>query len=156
MALKRLRSLLDQIPKIRSSVHDAADPKVWEKNVKIVLAEFYGENSLTFKEFDHIWFTPGRYYYGQPDSNFVKALNSGLDQAAGFLQSRINDLNERIEHEAAPVGLTSAVPAPNNRKVFVVHGHDHGNKETVARFLGKFGPGTDHPARAGRSRQNYH
>src|SRR5260370_14769467 len=137
MVLKRLQSLLGQIPTIRSSARGAAEPKVWEKNVKIVLAEFYGEESLTFKEFARIWFTPGAYYNGQPDSDFVKALNSGLDQAAGFLQSRISDLSERIEHDTPPARPVSAAPDPNNRKIFVVHGHDHGNKETVARFLGK-------------------
>src|SRR5712664_1604862 len=59
MGLKRLQSLLGQIPTIRSSARGAAEPKVWEKNVKIVLAEFYGEDSLTFKEFARIWFTQG-------------------------------------------------------------------------------------------------
>ncbi|MGZ4856263.1 MAG: TIR domain-containing protein, partial [Candidatus Angelobacter sp.] len=30
-------------------------------------------------------------------------------------------------------------PLESNRKIFIVHGHDHGMKETVARFLGKLG-----------------
>jgi predicted nucleotide-binding protein len=65
----------------------------------------------------------------------VEAFNSGLDQAKVFLESRVNDLQERIEPGAGP-GVSSFVPNPGSRRIFVVHGHDHGHKETVARFLG--------------------
>jgi hypothetical protein len=99
LALKRLQKLLEQIPEIRSSGHRSAALSTWLGNVKIVVAELYGENSLIFKEFDGIWFTPGVYYDGQPDSDFVEQFNSGLDQAAGFLESRVNDLRERFEGE---------------------------------------------------------
>src|SRR5216683_3898093 len=99
LALKRLQKLLEHIPEVRSSGHDSAVFPTWEKNVKIVLAESYGEDSLIFKEFQKIWFTPGVYYDGQPNSEFVKALNSGLDLATGFLESRVNDLLERVQPE---------------------------------------------------------
>jgi predicted nucleotide-binding protein len=135
LALKRLQRLLEQIPEIRASGHSATLP-TWEKNVKIVLAELYGEASLIFQEFRKIHFTPGVYYPGQPGSEFVEALNSGLDEAAGFLESRISDLRERAEPENPGSRNPSFTPPPDSRRIFVVHGHDHGNKETVARFLG--------------------
>lgn len=67
-----------------------------------------------------------------PHSTCVAKFNSGLDQASGFLESRISDLRETVGHGKAGSGFT---PDPNSRKVFVVHGSDHGWKETVSRFL---------------------
>jgi len=137
MALRRLEKLLAQIPEIRSGGHGSSSLSTWEGNVKIVLSELYGENSLVFKEFAKIWFTPAMYYDGQPESDFVRSFNSGLDEATGFLQSRIGDLRER----AGDGGRNAIVPTlqaqASGHKIFLVHGHDHGNKEAVARFLGK-------------------
>ena len=139
LALKRLQKLLEQVPEIRAGGHRSAALSTWKGNLKIVLAELYGENSLRFKEFNRVWFAPGVFYGGQPDSEFIEAFNSGLDQATGFLKSRINDLSERSELDDQSASASSFSPNPNYRRIFVVHGHDHGNKETVARFLGKLG-----------------
>jgi len=110
----------------------------WQGNVKIVLSEYYGEHSVVYGEFRGIWFSPGMYYPGQPQSEFVRALNSGLDQATGFLKSRISDLQDHVRPIKA-IGASSFVANSDSREVFVVHGNDHGNKETVARFLEKLG-----------------
>jgi predicted nucleotide-binding protein len=136
IALKRLQRLLDQIPEIRSRGHSSPEISTWQGNVKIVLSELYGEDSLIFKEFDGIWFSPIMIYSGQPESDFVMALNSGLDHARGFLHSRISDLQESVGLEIQGSSGDSAVFSQSSRRIFVVHGHDHGNKEMVARFLG--------------------
>jgi predicted nucleotide-binding protein len=138
LALKRMQKLLEGIPEVRSQGHRAASLSIWEREVKVVLAEFYDGQSRVFQEFDKIWFTPGMYYEGQPESDFIRAFNSGLDQAAGFLESRIGDLQERIQLPPSSSNA-GAFPgsSPMTRKVFVVHGHDHGAKDTVARFLSK-------------------
>ncbi len=135
LALKRLQKLLDQLPEIRSAGHRSTALLIWDKNVKIVLAEFYGESSLIFKAFDRIRFGPGVYYHGQPQSEFVKAFIDGLDEAKGFLESRIGDLRENLAQDNQGPLEPPHFPDADGRKIFVVHGHDHGNKETVARFL---------------------
>lgn len=109
----------------------------WKTNVKVTLAEFYGETSLVYKEFSRIWFSPGAYYDDQPESELIDAFNAGLDEAKGFLESRIEDLKERVQHSDKHADSTPSRPNVDTRRVFVVHGHDHGNKETVARFLSK-------------------
>ncbi|MGA8733257.1 MAG: nucleotide-binding protein [Terriglobales bacterium] len=136
IALKRLQKLLDQIPDVRSRGHASPELSTWQGNIKIVLSELYGENSLIFKEFKGIWFSPGMFYQGQPESDFVTACNSGLDHARGFLQSRISDLRESVGVEIEASTGDSFNLSSSARRIFVVHGHDHGNKETVARFLG--------------------
>jgi hypothetical protein len=137
LALRRLQKLLNQVSEIRSSGRSSPTISTWQGNVKIVLAELYGESSLIFREFDGIWFYPAVTYSGQPDSDFVKAFNSGLNEATGFLESRINDLRERAEQESPRPAASSTASHSDSRRIFVVHGHDHGHKETVARFLGK-------------------
>jgi hypothetical protein len=139
LALRRLQKLLDQIPELRSSGRSSPAISTWQGNVKIVLAELYGESSLIFREFDGIWFYPVMTFNGQPESNFVKAFNSGLNEAKGFLESRINDLRERVEQENPRSTASSSTTHSDSRRIFVVHGHDHGSKETIARFLGKLG-----------------
>jgi predicted nucleotide-binding protein len=139
LALKRLQKLLAQIPEVRASGHRSSALSTWEGNVRIVLGEFYGENSIPFRKFSGIWFTPGAYYDGQPESDFVERYNSGLDEAKGFLESRVNDLIETIGLEKPGVTASSAIAHSDSRKIFVVHGHDHGKKEMVARFLEQLG-----------------
>ncbi|MGB6688104.1 MAG: nucleotide-binding protein [Terracidiphilus sp.] len=137
LALRKLQDLLVQIPDIRSKGRRSAELSTWDGDIRITLAEYFGENSLPFKEFAGIWFTPGVYYDGQPEQEFVLAFQSGLDRAKGFLESRIKDLRGRIEH-ASPTNVSSPqTPMLTSRKAFVVHGHDHGKKEAVARFLEK-------------------
>jgi predicted nucleotide-binding protein len=136
LALKKLEKLLEQIPEVRAGGHDSHVLSTWEGNAKIVLGEFYGESSLPFREFRRIAFGPSVFYDGQPQSDFVKYFNQGLDEAKGFLESRINDLRDRMDLEKPThrASLSSDVHL-DSRRIFVVHGHDHGRKETVARFL---------------------
>jgi predicted nucleotide-binding protein len=134
LALRKLQKLLEQLPEIRSKGR-GSEASTWRGNLKLALAEFYGEQSLYFREFDRIRFGPWSVYPGQPEHEFNKAFNSGLDQAKGFLESRVADLQERIPNEHPASRGASPNQGADSRKVFVVHGHDHGTKETVARFL---------------------
>jgi predicted nucleotide-binding protein len=137
LALNRLQRFLDEIPEIRSAGRRSPNLQAWEKNVRIVLGDFYGENSVTSQEFRRIWYEPGQHYPGQPQAEYVTAFERGLDQAASFLEARVRDLGEEIAHDAPRAAAASAPAEFTSRRVFVVHGHDHGNKETIARFLGK-------------------
>jgi len=69
-----------------------------------------------------------------------KYLDEGKSQALVLLQEAIRTLSDEIaeqEHLGAAVG--SVMPAHEkgsaSRKVFIVHGHDEGAREAVARFL---------------------
>ncbi len=105
--------------------------------MRIVLADLYGESSLVFKDFAQIRFGPYAYFPGQPQSDFVEAFTDGLERAKGFLESRVSDLRELVIQGDENTTGSSFTPDPDSRRVFLVHGHGHGDKETVARFLGK-------------------
>jgi len=118
----------------------SVDLKTWTGNVKIALAEYYGEDSVVYRQFTGIRFFPSVAFTGQPKSDFTDAIKAGLNQAKGFLESRIRDLKEDTEPVliASTLAALSATAA-DSKKVFVVHGHDDGTKEKVARYLTKLG-----------------
>ena len=67
----------------------------------------------------------------------------GGDISTGHYLRKLLSLYERLELLPAPEGQLDATSTriakakPSSRRVFIVHGHDEGIKETVARFLGK-------------------
>jgi predicted nucleotide-binding protein len=130
-----LRSLREQIEALRRLPgKNTPEFDTWEQNVKLVLADYYGFPSPAASAFDRIWFSPGAYYPGQPVAEFVEARERGLQEASGFIGSRIEEISDMLPGQ--PAILVPAVPS-SSKSIFVVHGHDSGTKETVARFLTK-------------------
>jgi predicted nucleotide-binding protein len=135
LAHSRLTALVQKIYLFRGQTTDFPEFQAWLADVKIALSRFYGQESEEYARFKSIWFTTGSFYPGQPKAEIVEAFDSGIEQARLFLNSRIEDWS------------LAAVPAPktrdqlivNRKDVFVVHGHNHGMKETVARLLSKLG-----------------
>jgi predicted nucleotide-binding protein len=139
-ALSRLQRLLDQIPELRTAGNRSPQLTTWNQDVENVLSQFYGRPSLQLEQFGHIHFSPMVFYTDMPESDFTEARMGGLATAEGFLQSRINELIEDLqEHQAEQQFVSKAEVAKDTRKVFVVHGHDHGSKESVARYLSRLG-----------------
>jgi hypothetical protein len=138
MALSRLRRLLDQVPELRSEGRNSPFSTTWRQNVEGTLHAFFGPDSLQLAQFRGIKFFPSSFVAGQPDSYFVKSFLNGVETAEQYLKSRIEEIEEE---EGLGSALLPSKPenlsAVDSRKVFVVHGHDHGSKETVARFLSK-------------------
>jgi predicted nucleotide-binding protein len=140
-AINRLQKLLDQIEEVKSAGRKSADFKTWSADLQAVLADFYGRSSLRFEQFDDIRFFPAVFHRGQSEEVFTKAFNEGIEVARGFLRSRITEISDDLKDtlETSPAPDFAASSETDNRKVFVVHGHDHGTKETVARYLSKLG-----------------
>jgi predicted nucleotide-binding protein len=72
-----------------------------------------------------------------PIAEVHQSLQRSKERSAALLEGAIQSLKERLE-EAAP-GEVLAKPKTFGRRVFVVHGHDDGAREGVARFLDKIG-----------------
>ena len=70
-------------------------------------------------------------------------LTEGKQRSIGLLQEAIRALEYEIadrQHHATPAAATAAPsPTPRPREVFVVHGHDEGAREAIARFLERIG-----------------
>ena len=137
LALKRLEALLVRIPEVRAQGHNSPASSNWQSDAKIVLANAFGIGSLVCQKFEEIRFSPYFAFGKTPESEWVERFNSGLDESKGFLESRAEELREHVGPSI--LSRVDSQSDPNNidRRAFVVHGHDHGNKEMVARFLAK-------------------
>ncbi len=65
--------------------------------------------------------------------NWMSALGAQVGMLEG-LAAKLADDEEAVSNGPA-AEPEIAVPVPHSNKVFIVHGHDSGTKETVARFL---------------------
>jgi predicted nucleotide-binding protein len=102
------------------------------------LARYHAAGELTY--------SPSVFFGGGPPtplSEYVKCTGENIRNADALLQQAIQALEEdyaeasaRNSGGTAPVAASKPAPrgAPK-RKVFVVHGHDDGAREAVARFL---------------------
>ena len=68
-------------------------------------------------------------------------LSKGRVQSIALLEQAIRSLEEEIELEGGPTNTESDAPrhVEISERIFVVHGHDVGARESVARFLGTLG-----------------
>lgn len=75
------------------------------------------------------------------ESDFRGYLAEGKAQAIALLQQAVRDLEEEIEFSGVcGVAAPELIANPQlSRKVFIVHGHDDGAREAVARYLQDLG-----------------
>jgi hypothetical protein len=132
VALKEITALLEKATQLKRS---SAEFNARHADVMIALSRFYGRDSEEYSRFDEIRFGLSFFSSGTLDSDFEQAFQDGPAQARLFLESRKKDWEAQISHSR----LAQRTVMANPKDVFVVHGHDHGMKETVARFLSKAG-----------------
>ena len=68
-----------------------------------------------------------------------KIFLEGLRTARATLQSMIDEIQTFWPDDAPPAPATPTPPPLDSRKVFLVHGHDTGARDAVARFLQQLG-----------------
>jgi predicted nucleotide-binding protein len=136
VALSRLRRLLGQIPEVQSKGRKSGFLAAWHQNLEGVIHSYFGPDSLQFEHFKKRDLSQGFYQYiVEEDKKEKRKFDQGVELAGLYVQSRITELDEEDQEvEPLPKKL-DATRQKSSRKVFVVHGHDHGSKETVARFL---------------------
>ena len=131
----RLSRLLEQIPELRSQGRKSSFSTVWRQNAEGALTDYFGPGSWQLAQFKDIDFFPSAFRVGDPESKFVSCFLLGVETAEQNLKSRITELEEDARNNVTQPEEERSSDNANSRKVFVVHGHDHGSKETVARFL---------------------
>jgi predicted nucleotide-binding protein len=133
-SLAKLVQLRDEISQLEGRPWRDTSIRTWEDAVKLTLARVYGEHSMEFDQFDRIKIDGGIFGPSVPEHKHQSGMQRGMESARAYLQHRIAELQEPDVNSQEPVSETQ--PSPS-RRVFVVHGHDHGIKETVARYLSK-------------------
>lgn len=135
-----LEERLNEIAKLRNLSDDSQEFKLWRRNTKIAIKNIFSDGDGTHvKEFDAIRYFSGVAWTGMPDDVDRKAYLRGLDSAEAMLKSMIEEIKEWGMEKDDVSSLDQITVTPNNKKIFIVHGHDEAAKQTVARFIEKLG-----------------
>ncbi|WP_237707325.1 TIR domain-containing protein [Xanthomonas oryzae] len=128
-----------------NSIRERWDPTVeaLKKKVNSTLQEILGHDTVEYHEYsirslDTLPLIMG----GGPDpiQKVHAGYREGIERERLKLETLRDILRERIDDSEEPTAASRAAPAKareSTRRVFVVHGHDDGLKETVARYLSR-------------------
>jgi predicted nucleotide-binding protein len=109
------------------------------------LVRTFGADTLDYERYQSAkYFERGPYNSMHPTkpAEFQRSIARSKDRTIALLGQAIRSLQERLEEHSAkpPVDQTSPeMPRLPTRKAFIVHGHDEGAREAVARFLVQIG-----------------
>jgi predicted nucleotide-binding protein len=82
---------------------------------------------------------PFNYAFKVPIQQVQQSLNRSKAQSIALLRQAVQSLEEQLGEELVPAATHQAALPRDLSKVFVVHGHDEGAREAVARFLDRLG-----------------
>lgn len=108
----------------------------------------FGENTSVYYRFSsaaQLYFSPGYYSTDYPlRHDYIQGTEKNILQSTHMLKEAQRTLREDLaDHEYAAITVSSVVSDNGqkalSRKVFIVHGHDEGAREMVARFLERLG-----------------
>jgi predicted nucleotide-binding protein len=142
---KRLEEMKQFDPDSVTDQHDI--PHVVKLNAAVdeALVRTFGSDSLDYERYqDAACLDNGPHYLGvrTPLMEVRQTLERTRRRSIALLEQAIESLNEKLAEakpDAAESGNSVAPTKKFSRKVFVVHGHDEGARETVARFLERLG-----------------
>jgi predicted nucleotide-binding protein len=85
-------------------------------------------------------YSPNVWFSDPTDSALQRSYLSGLTSASAVLQSMVEEVEEYSTDDTSPQPTAEKEqPLGNGTNVFIIHGHDDGTKEKVARFITKLG-----------------
>ncbi|MNX87245.1 putative nucleotide-binding protein containing TIR-like domain protein [compost metagenome] len=143
-AIFRIQSQVSKVAELKKQERYSKAFEKWKRDTEIALAYIFGEDSRHVKEFLDIRYSLMIATTSTPDYAFDEAFIDGLDRAVAILNSMLDEIQEYWNEDA----ISSMKPSPPHgemvglpfgKDVFLIHGHDEGLKQTVARFLEKLG-----------------
>ena len=136
-AQMRIQLILDQIPELRNIERGAPEFTKWHRDTRVALENIFADQPERVTDFTRSSYFLSGVSTETTESELHRAYVRGLEEIAAILQSMIEEIQAYWGEDDTPDSLPtrSADPLTFTNEVFVVHGHDHGTKETVARFL---------------------
>jgi predicted nucleotide-binding protein len=108
----------------------------WKAKVRVVMQRALGKDSTVLQSFEDVNYFVG-VSSGAPgeDERDRQYFAERVGNAAAYIDAAIYELELDLEPET----VTAMPPAPESGvgQIFIVHGHDDGLKETVARLLAR-------------------
>lgn len=137
-AIEKLERAIHQIDQIKISGRKAPKFDKWKRDTEIAILYVFGDQSRHIQDFRKVKYNPSS--TRSPKSVWDREFLRGLERASAILHSMVqeveeywDDNNEEIDSEDKKAKPSKAM----GKEIFLVHGHDEGLKETVARFLSK-------------------
>lgn len=144
-ATERIGALIKRIDELQKMERGSAQFKNWIRDTQVALEHIFGKESRHITDFNNIRYSLGAFSRSTPDTKFQQRYVEGLENAKHVLVSMIEEIQEYWEEKRGNETIvqdnqSSTTPCQfNQNKVFIVHGHDGGTKETVARFISQLG-----------------
>ncbi|WP_080423860.1 TIR domain-containing protein [Burkholderia ubonensis] len=141
--------LQDRIDELKAfdirTVREASTPGLLKLHTAILetIERCFGKDSPSYGRLKYAArlqpLTLGSY---RPVGEYQHEVSENIERAIMLLEEGQRSLREDLadlQHEQKHVPASTLDVGPLSRRVFVVHGHDDGARETVARFLEKIG-----------------
>ncbi|MGH6835436.1 MAG: TIR domain-containing protein [Methylocella sp.] len=148
---KRIKELEAFDPQILQRLFASPEVTALQTAIDETLAAVFGHGTVEYNRYEAAArLDKGPFLPAGPVLDYNTILeferNNGartIREALALLRQSVRGLEEEIEAESTAAGI-AIESAPSNssrlsRKVFVVHGHDDGTREAVARFLEQIG-----------------
>ncbi|MBQ3481268.1 MAG: nucleotide-binding protein [Oscillospiraceae bacterium] len=132
---EKLTAIIDEIDLLISKRVVPADPdfKAWHIKTERFLIKQFGENSVEVSSFRKTQFSLMVFALSTPQSEFIDACKHGLLSTKAILETYI----EEFEDSQSVIPSNGTPSAMDFSSAFIVHGHDEGLKQAVARLLEK-------------------
>ncbi len=117
----------------------------WHRDTEITIENIFGKNARHIKDFTDIRYKPRHIEPTEQEED--DAYEEGLELAQSILQSMVDEIRQYWSSEGKEAEISSPSTQMNrqerqklqNRRVFIVHGHDEAMKQSVARTLERLG-----------------
>ena len=143
IAMQRLQRALDEIPALGELTRESREFQKWQRNTRVAIDNIFGSSSSQTQEFVNIQRSSLPFHSDMNIEAWEQASYSrGLDEATAILESMFSEVDEYWEEDGqemeTPVA-SATLEQTNTNQIFLIHGRDHGTRETVARFLENLG-----------------
>ncbi|MCU7250344.1 nucleotide-binding protein [Pseudomonas koreensis] len=143
-SLTRLDACIKELQRFNCSNVGRADPTLIALSARITdtLRRCFGDSSASYDTFKGAsilqsnTLTSDRVYHSQQAAHRISQSTLLLEEAKRVLKEDLADLEHEQSKALSPIVVETSPPS---RRIFVVHGHEEGPRESVARFLAQLG-----------------
>lgn len=139
-SLALLRRVLERVSSVENIKRYSPEHEKWERNARNAVSFVFGKKSQQLKDLDSA-LEP----YSRESKIYLDSKADAFRQVSPSITTFLETMIEEVEDWEQDVGLEpsdgpkEAPMSPQDKNIFIIHGHDAGAKEEVARFLSKLG-----------------
>ena len=136
---EKLQELIDETDQLIKHEVINKDPEFikWHTKTERFLKKIYGEKSSEYGDFIRTSFTISDFPRLTTQSDFVQACARDIHKTKAMFEAYLEEMQEKEWSENSLVVPQDTHKRIANDKVFIVHGHNEGLKEALARLLEK-------------------